>query len=40
LDAGINDVEALGRCVEAWVRDGMPSDGLEHHLASAIDWLA
>jgi adenylate kinase len=40
LDAGVADVEALGREVEAWVSDGMPWDGLENHLASVIDWLA
>jgi adenylate kinase len=40
LDAGANESETLGHRIVTWVEDGMPSEALEAHVSSAIDWLA
>lgn len=40
LDAGANESETLGHRIMTWVEDGMPSEALEAHVSSAIDWLA
>jgi adenylate kinase len=40
LDAGANESETLGHRIMTWVEDGMPSEALETHVSSAIDWLA
>ena len=39
LDAGANQTETLGHRIEAWVEEGMPSEALDAHVSSAIDWL-
>ncbi len=39
LDAGANETETLGQRIEAWVEEGMPSEALDAHVSSAIDWL-
>jgi adenylate kinase len=39
LDAGANESETLGHRIMTWVEDGMPSEALEAHVSSAIDWL-